>query len=71
VYFSYWLIRQVSVEYFICMLLDSGIVIFDLAKIFYLRVLTDCKIRLNKIFSFIRFGILTTIIPVTPLKGYR
>jgi len=53
------------------MLLDSGIVIFDLAKIFYLRVLTDCKIRLNKIFSFIRFGILTTIIPVTPLKGYR
>jgi len=53
------------------MLLDSGIVIFDLAKIFYLRVLTECKKRLNKVFSFIRFGILTTIILVTPLKGYR
>jgi len=53
------------------MLLDSGMVISDLAKIFYLRILTEYKKRLNKVFSFIIFGIVTTIILVTPLKGYR
>jgi hypothetical protein len=52
------------------MLLDSGIVIFDLAKIFYLRILTEYKKRLNKVFSLIRLGIVTTVILVTPLKGY-
>ena len=53
------------------MLFDSGTVIFDLAKILYLRILTEYKKRLNKVFPFIRFGIVTTVILVTPLKGYR
>jgi hypothetical protein len=41
------------------MLLDSGIAIFDLAKIFYLRGVTEYNVLCNKFF--VMFGTVTTI----------